>query len=73
MLEVNPSIADPVFRNSFVSGLEKEGMYDVDGIYEIIENTMKEYGDFSNNHPIHQIYFPNRKKNYRSMLKISGS
>ena len=46
MLEVNPSIADPVFKNSFVSSLEKEGMYDVDGICKIIENTMKEYGDF---------------------------
>lgn len=46
MLEVNPSIADPVFRNSFISSLEKDGAYDIDGIFEIIEKTMKEYGDF---------------------------
>ena len=46
MLEINPSIADPVFRNSFVSGLEKEGSYDIDTISEIIEKTMKMYGNF---------------------------
>lgn len=46
MLEVNPSIADPVFKNSFISGLEKDGTYDIDGICDIIEKTMMEYGDF---------------------------
>ena len=46
MLEANPSVADPVFKSGFISGLEKDGAYDIDGICEIIENTMKEYGDF---------------------------
>ena len=46
ILEVNPSIADPIFSNSFVSGLEKDGSYDLDGICKILEKTMKTYGDF---------------------------
>lgn len=46
MLEVNPSIADPVFRNSFISSLEKDGAYDIEEICKILEKTMKTYGDF---------------------------
>ena len=47
-LEINLSIADSIFDNSFVSQILKgDGLtYDVDSAFEIIEKTMTEYGDF---------------------------
>ena len=62
MLETNPSIADPVFKSSFISGLEKDGAYDIDGICEIIEKTMKEYGDFPITIPSIKFISPTEKE-----------
>lgn len=47
-LEINPSIADSIFDNSFVSQILKgDGLtYDVDSAFEILEKTLTEYGDF---------------------------
>ena len=47
-LETNPSIADSIFNNPFFSKFlsENDGKYDLDSAFEIIENTMKQYGDF---------------------------
>lgn len=47
-LEINPSIADSIFDNSFVSQILKDDglMCDVDSAFEILEKTLTEYGDF---------------------------
>ena len=47
-LEINPSIADSIFRNDFVSKIlsENGGVYDIDSAFNIIEKTMTQYGDF---------------------------
>ena len=47
-LEINPSIADSIFDNDFVSKIlsENGGIYDIDSAFNIIEKTMTQYGDF---------------------------
>ena len=47
-LEINPSIADSIFDNSFVSQILKDDglTCDVDSAFEILEKTLTEYGDF---------------------------
>lgn len=64
MMEVNPSVADVVFNNPMVSAIlrEKDGMYDIDGVIEIIEKTMNEYGDFPVKIPAIKFVSPSEKE-----------
>lgn len=47
-LELVPSVADKFFNNSIVSTIiqDENGLYNLDNIYQILTETMTEYGDF---------------------------
>lgn len=47
-LELVPSIADKIFSNPMVSAIlqEENGQYNLDNAFNILSETMTEYGDF---------------------------
>lgn len=47
-LELNPDLADVIFKNEHIAGImHRDGdQYDVEDVFKIIEKTMEEYGDF---------------------------
>lgn len=63
-LEINPSIADSIFGNDFVSKIlnEDSGLYDLDSVFEILEKTVDEYGDFPLVIPAIKFVSPNEKE-----------
>lgn len=64
MMEVNPSIADVVFNNPMICAIlnENDGMYDIDGLIEVIGKTMDEYGDFPVKIPAIKFISPSEKE-----------
>lgn len=64
MMEVNPSVADVVFNNPMVCAIlnENDGMYDIDGLIEVIGKTMDEYGDFPVKIPAIKFISPSEKE-----------
>lgn len=47
-IEMNSSLVDSIFTNDIVTMIlpSKDGEYDLDNIFEILEKTITEYGDF---------------------------
>ena len=63
-LEVNPSGIDALLANPFVASLinEKEGEYDLDQLFKIIEKTLTDYGDFPVRIPSIRFISPEEKE-----------
>ena len=63
-LEINPSIAEPLFNNDAVSKVlsERDGLYDVDSVFAIIEQTMIKYGEFPITIPAIKFVSPTEKE-----------
>lgn len=64
MMEVNPSVADFIFKNPMICAIlnENDGMYDIDGLIEVIGKTMDEYGDFPVKIPAIKFISPSEKE-----------
>ena len=76
-LEVNPLIADSIFENSFIAKVfnEQAGYYNLDSIFEIIEKTIDEYGDFPITIPAIKFISPTEKElsfNSRDIHKLKA-
>ena len=64
MMETNPKILDSVFSNQIFSSMlyEEDGMYEIDELMEVVEDTMDEYGEFPIVFPAIKFISPNEKE-----------
>ena len=63
-IEINPTVADAIFNNEFVSMIlsEKDGRYDLDIMFSALEKAVMEYGEFSITIPAIKFISPNEKE-----------
>lgn len=73
VIEINPEVADNFFNNPMVSTIlkEEDGKYNLDKIFEIIEKTLTDYGDFPVKIPPIKFLSPNEKELTFSLVDVS--
>ena len=64
LLKANSAAADPVFENKFVKSIlspDGEGMFEMDKLFEALEDSVRMYGDFPLKLPTVPVLSPEEK------------